>query len=274
MNTPPNTTRLAVFIDADNTPPHVAEDLFQSIRKLGSADVKRIYGNTLGLTGWKAVLEKYPLVTSQVQEGKNAADIALIIDAMDFMHKKIFDGFCLVSSDRDFSRLATRLREEGLTVYGFGKTTTSQSFQQACTQFFFIKEKASQNPPAAPKQAPIQKSAPKLVAKPAPAKPVALKPAPATPKPAAAKPAKTAQPATQKYPAVNAVPLLDTVMAEAKKDAAGWVTLSEIGTILRQKHSGFKPSEYGRAQLGKLAILTGAFEYDVAKRAIRRKTQK
>lgn len=263
MNTPSTTTRLAVFIDADNTPPHVAEDLFQSIRKLGSADVKRIYGNTLGLTGWKAVLEKYPLVTSQVQEGKNAADIALIIDAMDFMHKKIFDGFCLVSSDRDFSRLATRLREEGLTVYGFGKTTTSQSFQQACTQFFFIKEKAPQNPPAAPKQAPIQKAAPKPA-----------QPKPAAPKPAAAKPAKTAQPATQKYPAVNAVPLLDTVMAEAKKDAAGWVTLSEIGTILRQKHGGFKPIEYGRAQLGKLALLTGAFEYDEAKRAIRRKTQK
>lgn len=255
MNSPDKPLRLAIFIDADNTPPHVAEDLFKDIGKLGLPNVKRIYGNTLGLAGWRDVLEKYPLVTSQVQEGKNAADIALIIDAMDFMHRKIFDGFCLVSSDKDFTRLATRLLEEGLTVYGFGKSTASPSFQQACTQFFFIKEKSPKNLPAASKP------------KPAIAKP-------ATPKPTTKKTTAPKQPTAQKYPTADAIPLITQALAEATKDADGWAPLSAIGSILRKNNPHFVAKDYGRVHLSKLAELTTVFEFNAQKISLRKKAGK
>ncbi len=117
---------LAVLIDADNAPAAIVEGLFEEIAKYGVASVKRIYGDWTGpqLGGWKKVLLDHsiqPIQQFAYTKGKNATDSSLIIDAMDLLYTRRFDGFCLVSSDSDFTRLASRLREEGLTVYGFGE---------------------------------------------------------------------------------------------------------------------------------------------------------
>lgn len=136
-------TRLAVLIDADNAPAAIVEGLFEEIAKYGVASVKRIYGDWTGphLGGWKKVLLDHsiqPIQQFAYTKGKNATDSSLIIDAMDLLYTRRFDGFCLVSSDSDFTRLASRLREEGLTVYGFGEEKTPKPFVAACDKFIYI----------------------------------------------------------------------------------------------------------------------------------------
>ncbi len=140
--------RLAVLIDADNTSPKVAEGLFLEVAKLGEASVRRIYGDFSQnrSRGWADVLAAYAIVPQQqfaYTQGKNSADISLVIDAMDLLHSGRFEGFCLVSSDSDFARLAARIREQGLDVYGFGQRKTPLSFTQACKRFFFIENLTS-----------------------------------------------------------------------------------------------------------------------------------
>jgi hypothetical protein len=144
-------TRLAVLIDADNASPQTAPALFEEVAKLGEASLRRIYGDfsTGRLKGWQDILARHAIVPSQsfaYTAGKNASDIALVIDAMDLLHSGIYDGFCLVSSDSDFTRLAQRLREAGAEVYGFGKKTTPESFVQACRRFFYVENLGSPQP--------------------------------------------------------------------------------------------------------------------------------
>ena len=142
----PDDTRLrrfAVLIDADNTSPRIAAGLFEEIAKFGEASVRRIYGDFSSprMKSWADILQKYAIDPYQqfaYTTGKNASDIALVIDAMDLLHSGRFDGFCLVSSDSDFTRLASRLREEGADVYGFGAQKTPESFRQACRRFVYI----------------------------------------------------------------------------------------------------------------------------------------
>ncbi|WP_407309432.1 NYN domain-containing protein [Pseudomonas sp. nanlin1] len=134
---------LAVLIDADNAPAATVEGLFEEIAKYGVASVKRIYGDWTGpqLGSWKKVLLDHsiqPIQQFAYTKGKNATDSSLIIDAMDLLYTRRFDGFCLVSSDSDFTRLASRLREEGLTVYGFGEEKTPKPFVAACDKFVYI----------------------------------------------------------------------------------------------------------------------------------------
>lgn len=133
---------LAVLIDADNTSPKVAEGLFKEVAKLGEASVRRIYGDFSEgrIKGWTERLATYAIMPHQnfaYTQGKNSADIALVIDAMDLLHSARFDGFCLVSSDSDFTRLASRIREQGVDAYGFGQRKTPEAFRQACKRFFF-----------------------------------------------------------------------------------------------------------------------------------------
>jgi len=134
---------LAILIDADNTSARYARAIFEEIAKLGEANVRRIYGDFSDdrLKGWRDVIQPLAIVPQQqfnYTTGKNAADITLVIDAMDLMHRRGLDGFCLVSSDSDFARLAQRLREDGATVYGFGAKKTPESFRNACTRFIYI----------------------------------------------------------------------------------------------------------------------------------------
>lgn len=139
---PEEAVKLAVLIDADNTSPKVADALFEEVAKIGEASLRRIYGDfSKGQqAGWERVLARHAILPTQqfaYTTGKNSTDITLVIDAMDLMHSGRFDGFCLVSSDSDFTRLAARIREQGMDVYGIGRQTTPESFRQACTRFIF-----------------------------------------------------------------------------------------------------------------------------------------
>jgi uncharacterized LabA/DUF88 family protein len=134
--------RLAVLIDADNAQASIVTELLAEISRYGAASVKRAYGDwtTQNLKGWKEHLHKHaiqPIQQFSYTSGKNATDSSLIIDAMDLLHSGRFDGFCLVSSDSDFTRLATRIRESGVAVYGFGEAKTPEPFVSACDRFIF-----------------------------------------------------------------------------------------------------------------------------------------
>jgi uncharacterized LabA/DUF88 family protein len=135
--------RLAVLIDADNVPAGYAEAIFEEIAALGEASVRRIYGDwsAARLGGWAKKVAALGLVADQQfsnTKGKNASDIGLVIAAMDFLHSGLFDGFVLVSSDSDFTRLAARVREQGLDVYGIGEKKTPEAFRMACKRFIYV----------------------------------------------------------------------------------------------------------------------------------------
>ncbi len=134
--------RLAVLIDADNVSAKIADGLFEEIAKIGEASVRRIYGDFSNprSKAWADTLSKHAIIPQQqfaYTTGKNASDITLVIDAMDLLHSGRFDGFCLVSSDSDFTRLAARIREQGVDVFGFGEQKTPESFRQACRRFVY-----------------------------------------------------------------------------------------------------------------------------------------
>jgi uncharacterized LabA/DUF88 family protein len=134
--------RLAVLIDADNAQYSIIDGLIAEISKYGVASVKRIYGDWTKphLKGWKDTLLKHaihPIQQFTYTTGKNATDSAMIIDAMDLLYSERFDAYCIVSSDSDFTRLASRIREAGLSVYGFGEKKTPQAFVSACDKFIF-----------------------------------------------------------------------------------------------------------------------------------------
>jgi Fe-S-cluster formation regulator IscX/YfhJ len=135
-------SRLAVLIDADNASARIADGLFEEIAKIGEASVRRIYGDfsSTRSKAWADILAKHAIIPQQqfaYTSGKNASDITLVIDAMDLLHSGRFDGFCLVSSDSDFTRLAARIREQGIDVFGFGEQKTPESFRQACRRFIY-----------------------------------------------------------------------------------------------------------------------------------------
>ncbi|MDR2478890.1 MAG: NYN domain-containing protein [Treponema sp.] len=134
--------KLAVLIDADNTQPAIIEGLLDEVAKYGIASVKRIYGDwtSTNLRSWKDRLLEYaiqPIQQFAYTAGKNATDSAMIIDAMDLLYSEKLDGFCIVSSDSDFTRLAARLRESGRTVYGFGEKKTPRAFVSVCDKFIY-----------------------------------------------------------------------------------------------------------------------------------------
>ena len=134
--------KLAVLIDADNTKPAIIEGLLNEVAKYGIASVKRIYGDwtSNNLRSWKDKLLQYavqPIQQFSYTTGKNATDSAMIIDAMDLLYSEKLDGFCIVSSDSDFTRLAARLRESGRVVYGFGEKKTPRAFVSVCDKFIY-----------------------------------------------------------------------------------------------------------------------------------------
>lgn len=159
----PNTGRLAVLIDADNAQASIIHELLAEVARYGTASVKRAYGDwtTPNLKAWKDVLHKLaiqPVQQFSYTQGKNATDSALIIDAMDLLYAANLEGFCLVSSDSDFTRLATRIREAGLLVYGFGENKTPQPFVAACDKFIYteiLKPQACIPPQEGPVPAPL-----------------------------------------------------------------------------------------------------------------------
>ncbi len=160
--------RLAVLIDTDKASSRIATRLFEEIAKIGEASVRRIYGDFSGtrLKAWAEILPTHAIKVHQnfaCATHKNASDIALVIDAMDLLYTERFEGFCLVSSDSDFTGLAARIREQGTDVYGFGERKTPESFRNACHRFIYtenlmpdtpILDEAELTHPAAVKQPP------------------------------------------------------------------------------------------------------------------------
>jgi hypothetical protein len=229
--------RLAVLIDAENASARIAEALFTEIATLGEASARRIYGDFASnqLMGWTKVLARFAIQPQQNfanTKGKNSGDIALVIDGMDLLHSGRFDGFCLVSSDADFTRLASRIREEGVDVYGFGERKTPESFRQACTRFIYTENlTANGGDDAAPDKA-------------------GGRAAPAAPAPAASGKRKPAE----------AARLIATAIAELDEDNDGWITVSGLGDRLRNAYPDFDQRTYGHAKLSDLIRATGRFE--------------
>ena len=228
MATEPRTRRLAVLIDADNASARIAPGLFEEIAKIGEASVRRIYGDFSGsqLKAWTSVLSTHAIMPHQnfaYTAGKNASDIALVIDAMDLLHSGRFDGFCLVSSDSDFTRLAARIREQGVDVYGFGEQKTPESFRQACRRFIYTENLLPEAP------APDEPERP------------------------------DARPASATRPVGEAVPLIRTAISQLD-DEEGWVSLGRVGQRLAILASDFDPRTFGCAKLSSLVGKTGAFE--------------
>ncbi len=219
--------KLAVLIDADNAQASIIDGLLSEIAKYGTANVKRIYGDwTLSrLKGWKEVLLQYsiqPIQQFGYTSGKNATDSALIIDAMDLLYSGKFDGFCIVSSDSDFTKLASRIREAGLFVYGFGEKKTPKAFVSACDKFIFTEVLRSKDDHSEK----IRRKA-------------------------------TAE-LTKDTKLVN---LLRNAV-EASSDDSGWAPLASVGSNIAKQAPEFDPRNYGYKKLGELASATRLFQIE------------
>ena len=254
--------RLAVLIDADNTGPKWAEAIFEEIATLGEASVRRIYGDFSGphLRGWEKKLAGLALIPHQqfaYTKGKNSSDIALVIDAMDLMHSGRFDGFVLVSSDSDFARLASRLREQGLQVFGIGTLKTPEVFRKTCKRFIFV-ENLLGNGDQDPEGGKSDESAPPAVGHDSAGD---TRPNKGREKsaPAVVSGQETTEnvQTTQKQQASKAVPL---IMAAMRSHDDDWVPLSVIGSHVRAAHPEFDPRTYGFRKLVDLMEHTGQFQ--------------
>ncbi len=227
--------KLAVLIDADNVPPTRIKAMLEEITKYGTPTFKRIYGDwtSTRMTSWKEVLLPYaitPIQQYSYTTGKNATDSALIIDAMDILYSGKVGGFCIVSSDSDFTRLATRLREAGVTVYGMGEKKTPLPFISACDKFIYIEILEAPIPEEKPVPAPSSLTKRK-------AAPAATVP---TPVATAPKPMSTITPALVKL-------VKDSINDLAGDD--GWVFLGNLGILLIKKQPDFDSRNYGYKKL-------------------------
>lgn len=233
--------RLAVLIDADNAQPSVIEGLLAEVAKFGIASVKRIYGDWTSSihTQWKQSLLKHsinPVQQFAYTKGKNATDSSLIIDAMDLMYTRRFDGFCLVSSDSDFTRLAQRLREEGLTVLGFGEQKTPDSFVSACDKFVYTEVLRPET--TVTKETPVSKP-----------KAGATSNAASSERKSAGFPVSTAQASKSVLPLPTA--LINQAIEDAS-DESGWAHLGAVGNLLTKLRPNFDPRLYGSKKLSDL----------------------
>lgn len=225
---------LAVLIDADNAQASVIESLLAEIARFGEASVRRIYGDFTSPNSaqWKKVLNQFaikPVQQFAYTTGKNATDSTMIIDAMDLLYTRRFDGFCLVSSDSDFTGLALRIREEGLSVFGFGEEKTPDAFRNACHKFIFT-EVLRPLPSSTIPDTTVVLSVPE---KPALAPSPASSPPPAAPK--------------------KALPLQFVLQAlDQASDDTGWANLGTFGGYLTKLQPDFDPRLYGFKKLSDL----------------------
>lgn len=230
--------KLAVLIDADNVPYANVKEMLEEISKSGTPTVKRIYGDWTKphLSGWKNVLLENAITPVQQYSyttGKNSSDSALIIDAMDILYSEKVTGFCIVSSDSDFTRLATRLREAGMIVIGIGEKKTPQPFIAACNKFIYIeilkpKDKEEDN-------LTLEKSVVKHKAKPT-------------------------QKAIDKVDRQTIKMIVDSV--DDLADETGWTFLASLGSFISKKKPDFDPRNYGFNKLYDLVKYINKFEID------------
>ncbi len=228
--------RLAVLIDADNVPYANVREMLEEIAKNGTPTIKRIYTDWTrpNATGWKNVLLENaitPIQQYSYTTGKNSSDSALIIDAMDILYSGKVEGFCIVSSDSDFTRLATRLREAGMKVFGFGEKKTPHPFITACDKFVYIE---------------------------------ILKPAKVTTEEPIEKKDKS-QAKKGKEPLNKITPALISLLTASVSDLAdenGWTFLGDLGNFILKKKTDFDPRNYGFPKLLPLIKNTNRFEID------------
>jgi hypothetical protein len=221
--------RLAVLIDADNAQATVIEGLLAEIARFGEATVKRIYGDFTApaSSSWKKVLQRYaikPVQQFAYTTGKNATDSTLIIDAMDLLYTRKFDGFCLITSDSDFTGLAMRLREEGLTVLGFGEKKTPEAFRNACHKFVFteVLRASTLAEPAGQARESAQQSSPRETA------------------------------AEEKEPKAEFPKKFVLAALEQSIDDTGWANLATFGSYLTKLQPDFDSRLYGYKKLSDL----------------------
>jgi len=270
MPTNPKELKLAVLIDADNVPYSNVKGMMEEIAKYGTPTTKRIYADWTrpNAAGWKNVLAEHAITPVQQYAytyGKNSSDSALIIDAMDLLYSDKLDGFCIVSSDSDFTRLAVRLRESGMKVIGIGEKKTPKAFIAACDRFIFIEvlEGAKKKKPAAVRNSP-EPSEPKTVQ----IQGIAIPEPVATAMENKAK-QKATQKATEKAPqkALNKVDqetieLIESTIEDIGDDD-GWAFLGDVGNLIVRKKPEFDPRNYGFAKLTPmLKSLTDILEID------------
>ncbi len=225
------TLRLAVLIDADNAQAAVIDGLLAEIARYGEATVKRIYGDFTAPTSasWKKVLQQYaikPIQQFAYTTGKNATDSTMIIDAMDLLYTRKFDGFCLITSDSDFTGLAVRLREEGLTVLGFGEQKTPMAFRNACHKFLFTEV-------LRPNESKESNDLPKKIVN--------------TQKPIAPQTPSTTTPQNKQFPKKFILTALDQ-----STDDTGWAQLGTFGSYLTKLQPDFDSRLYGYKKLSDL----------------------
>lgn len=249
--------RLAVLIDADNAPRSALGDVMAEVAVYGTPTIKRIYGDwtTPNLASWKPLLLENAITPVQqygYTTGKNSTDSAMIIDAMDILYTGQVDGFVLVSSDSDFTRLAIRLREAGKKVYGMGEKKTPNPFIVACDKFVYIEvirsaaqqgraEEAAREEPKEPPK-PARRAARKKGAEAAPP------------------PAPEAEPPSR-VPKEIITLLADSVEMLADED--GYAPLGEVANLLVRKKRDFDPRNFGFSKLSKLVKALPRFEVDV-----------
>ncbi len=263
--------RLAVLIDADNAQADLIEALLDEVIKYGVASVKRIYGDWTqpNLGKWKKKLVEHAIQPMQqfgYTVGKNATDSALIIDAMDLLYTQKFDGFCLVTSDSDFTRLATRLRESGLTVYGFGEKKTPRAFISACDKFIYVENlrtgKSEKKAEKADKKNPAVAAAPAVVEVAAEKTSRRKKKT----KSGDGKPASEPTPAIADEAAadVSERDLDDLIGAalDACADESGWAALGAMGQYIIKQRPDFDTRSYGKKRLGDLVKTLDGFAVD------------
>ncbi|MNJ85571.1 NYN domain protein [compost metagenome] len=229
-----NEQKLAVLIDADNVPYSSIKEMLEEVAKNGTPTIKRIYADWTkpNANGWKGVLLENaitPIQQYSYTSGKNSSDSALIIDAMDILYSQQVDGFCIVSSDSDFTRLATRLRESGKKVMGIGEKKTPLPFITACDKFVYIE---------------------------------ILKPKPAQPRSAAEKKQKKKEPTPMNLVDMKLVNLLKESVSDLA-DETGWTFLGELGNFLQKKKRDFDPRNYGFQKLLPLIKSTEEFDIDI-----------
>lgn len=224
-----DTYKLAVLIDADNAQPSIIEGLLAEIAKYGTANVKRIYGDwtSTKLRGWKEHLLQHsiqPIQQFGYTTGKNATDSAMIIDAMDLLYTNQFDGFCIISSDSDFTKLAARIRESGLFVYGFGEQKTPDPFVAACDKFIYTEVLRGEE--SADEESSFHRMSTNEL--------------------------------KQDTKLVN----LTRNAVEASSDESGWAHLGQVGSYIAKQSPEFDPRNYGYRKLGELVEAIKLFEIE------------
>ena len=277
MSADSSNPRLAVLIDADNTFKviDILDELFEEISKFGDASVRRIYGDWTQnqLSSWKEVLPKHaiqPIQQYANSKGKNATDSALIIDAMDLLYTAPLDGFCIVSSDSDFTRLAIRFRESGKLVYGFGEKKTPESLRVACNEFKYF-EILSQN-----KQVDSENGLASQTEDTA-GKPKASQKKKTTKSVASPSEAATTLGTKKTYRELamdtKLVSLIRSAI-EALSDEDGFANMGEVKKHIVKNFSAFDSRNYGYSKFSDLIKTIGLFEVDTQNQSIKDKRKK